>query len=136
MARFCVETLQHTLPLLSTGESLLSLYSESLQMFLVLFLSYSGKVRVLKLQLQICSNASIIHPALLCLLVDVSEKMKVFQKALELLSDILALLRVIVSPHELWEECSISANELASVSNLFISQKRVIDNVNVSRLPK
>ncbi|KAB5533141.1 hypothetical protein PHYPO_G00128390 [Pangasianodon hypophthalmus] len=59
MARFCMETLQHTLPLLRT------------------------------------------------------EKMKVFQKALELLSDILALLRVIVSPHELWEECSITANELA-----------------------
>ncbi|XP_058232589.1 rotatin isoform X1 [Hemibagrus wyckioides] len=58
MARFCMETLQHTLPLLRT------------------------------------------------------EKMKVFQKALELLSDILALLRVIVSPHELWEECSLTANEL------------------------
>ncbi|XP_046689537.1 rotatin isoform X1 [Silurus meridionalis] len=58
MARFCMETLQHTLPLLST------------------------------------------------------EKMKVFQKALELLSDIVALLWVIVSPHELWDECSITANEL------------------------
>ncbi|XP_053343881.1 rotatin [Clarias gariepinus] len=58
MARFCMETLQHTLPLLGT------------------------------------------------------EKMKVFQKTLELLSDILALLRVIVSPNELWDECSITANEL------------------------
>lgn len=43
MARFCVETLQHTLPLLRTGESLLSLYSESLQMFLVLFFKLLGK---------------------------------------------------------------------------------------------
>ncbi|XP_060717775.1 rotatin isoform X2 [Tachysurus vachellii] len=58
MGRFCMETLQHTLPLLRT------------------------------------------------------EKMKVFQKALELLSDILSMLRVIVSPHELWEECSLTANEL------------------------
>ncbi|TSK98361.1 Rotatin [Bagarius yarrelli] len=63
-ARFCMETLQHTLALLRT------------------------------------------------------EKMKVFQKALELLSDILVLLRVVVSPHELWEECSITASELASVLHL------------------
>lgn len=64
------------------------------------------------------------HPALLCLLADVSEKMKVFQKALELLSDILTLLRVIVSPNELWDECSITANELASALNLFMLQER------------
>ncbi|XP_053467742.1 rotatin isoform X3 [Ictalurus furcatus] len=71
MARFCVETLQHTLPLLRT------------------------------------------------------EKMKVFQKALELLSDILALLRVIVSPHELWEECSITANELRE--NLRVCMEKLGD---------
>ncbi|KAK3541625.1 hypothetical protein QTP86_033055, partial [Hemibagrus guttatus] len=71
MARFCMETLQHTLPLLRT------------------------------------------------------EKMKVFQKALELLSDILTLLRVIVSPHELWEECSLTANELASREKLRVCMEKL-----------
>ncbi|XP_060755970.1 rotatin isoform X2 [Neoarius graeffei] len=68
MARFCMETLQHTLPLLRT------------------------------------------------------EKMKVFQKVMELLSDILALMRVIVSPHELWEECSITANELREMMRVCLEK--------------
>ncbi|XP_062841406.1 rotatin isoform X2 [Trichomycterus rosablanca] len=39
-------------------------------------------------------------------------KLKIFQKVLELLSDVLTVLRVIVNPHELWDECSVSANQL------------------------
>lgn len=89
------------------------------------FFSPLEKVRVLKLKTQICSVPALAtHPALLRVLVDVSGETKVFRKVLELLSDVLALLRAVVSPHELWEECSITANELASVLHLFLYYRR------------